>query len=109
MELALNPILNPNALFSEARPPLVPRTRAAAPASVDSETLTPPDPWNEALVTVALAAGRLRNVLSAADEDEWPAVMAAHALHLARRRARELESLLADPEAVPGRVVCWAC
>jgi hypothetical protein len=109
MELAQIPTLTPTPMFSETRPSLVTRARAAAPAAVDGELLTPPDPWNEALVAVALAAGRLRNALATADDDEWPALVAAHALHLARRRARELESLLADPEAAAGRVVCWAC
>lgn len=105
MELAM--ILSP--MFSEPRPPLVPRTRSVSAAPEASDMLTPPDPWNEALVAVTLATGRVRSALAAADDDEWPAVMAAHALHLARRRARELHALLADPEAVAGRVVCWAC
>jgi hypothetical protein len=105
MELAMIP----SPMFSEARPPLSPRHRPVSSAPEPGEALTPPDPWNEALVAVTLATGRVRSALAAADDDEWPAVMATHALHLARRRARELHAVLADPEAVAGRVVCWAC
>jgi hypothetical protein len=99
----------PSPMFSEARPPLVPRTRPVAAAPEAWDALTPPDPWNEALVAVTLATGRLRSALAADDDDEWPALMAAHALHLARRQARGLHAELAAPEATPGRVVCWGC
>lgn len=83
----------------------LPVESAAAEADVDALSL--PDAWNEALVALALAAGRLRNVLSGADADEWPAVMAAHACHLAKRRARALETELAEPDPYGSRVTCW--
>jgi hypothetical protein len=89
----------------------VPRVRpqyaGLAAADADVDTLSPPDPWNEALVAVALAAGRIRNVLSGADADEWPAVMAAHAYHLAKGRARVLEAELAEADPCSSRVSCW--
>jgi hypothetical protein len=83
-----------------------PAAEAAAPAA-DVDALSTPDPWTEALVGLALAAGRLRNALSGADADEWPAVMAAHAYHLAKRRARALEAELAEPDPCSSRVTCW--
>jgi hypothetical protein len=86
---------------------LRPMAAGPAPAEADVAALSPPDPWNEALVGLALAAGRLRNVLSGADADEWPAVMAAHAYHLAKRRARALETELAEPDPFGSRVTCW--
>lgn len=76
-------------------------------AEVDVDALSPPDPWNEALVALALAGGRLRSVVSSPDADEWPAVMAAHAYHLAKRRARALETELAEPDPFSSRVTCW--
>jgi hypothetical protein len=86
---------------------LRPLAADAVAAEADVGALSPPDPWNEALVGLALAAGRLRNVLSGADADEWPAVMAAHAYHLAKRRARVLETELAEPDPFGSRVTCW--
>lgn len=92
--------------------PVPARSRAAetgVPARTATDapvTLTPVEPWTEALAQLALAAGRRRDLLLA-DAHGWPEAMAAHAVFLARQRVRALEANLTSPDEAPGRVVCW--
>jgi hypothetical protein len=98
---ATAPVLRERAARSAPRP-------VEARTVADDTVLTPPDPWTDALAQLALAAGRARDLAAAADAAGWPEAFAAHALFLARRRVRDLETLLAAPDDVPGRVVCWS-
>jgi hypothetical protein len=112
----MDPVSMTSVLPPSPAPPLVAAGRARPVAAGRNDpdadagapdVLIPPDPWTDALVAVALAAGRLRSVLAAADDDEWVAAMAGHALHLARRRARELADALTGGDGQDGRVTCW--
>jgi hypothetical protein len=97
---------------SGAEPPAA-SPLAAAEVAV---TLTPPDPWTEALAQLALAAGRVRYAVGAdATSDkttgggDFAVAMAAHAVYLARRRVRGLEAALSEAagDSSDGRVACW--
>lgn len=100
------PAVSPAVLRERAARP-TPRPVEARPEA-DDAVLTPVDPWTDAQAQLALAAGRARDLAAAADAAGWPEALADHALFLARRRVRALETLLACPDDAPGRVVCWS-